>query len=161
MPDFPGMRRAVYQIAAQLADVLKERAIPLRDIVPEAACRKSLADRDRSAIHQYGSARHHAADAVVHRQAIVHPVSRARVNEAGEPMGPLHDSEMADPGGLRQAGRAGGVDVERSIQNRWSVILRALQRSPAGGNDLKIDPRQIVAAFAVGPASDPRIEPRQ
>ena len=39
---FPRMWWAVYEIAAKLADILEERAIPLNDIVPEVAHRKPL-----------------------------------------------------------------------------------------------------------------------
>ena len=106
------------EIAAQLADVLEHRAVEARDVVPERAGGEFLADDHRAAIDQHRAGRHHAADAVIHRQAVVHAVARPRVHHAGEPMAPVHQPEMADDRGLRQAGGAGRVDVERAIVER-------------------------------------------
>ena len=79
---------------------------------------------------QNRAGRQHAADAVIHRQAVVHPVCRLRVHHAGEPVAPLHDPGMADVGGLGQPGCAGGVDVERPIfDGHWPPLgLRSAVR---------------------------------
>ena len=39
-----GLRRRVDEIAAQLADILEQRAVVAHDVVPEFARRESLAD---------------------------------------------------------------------------------------------------------------------
>ena len=57
----------------------------------------------------------HAANAVVHRQAVVYPVFRLRAHHAGEPIAPLHHASMANDGSLRQASRAGGVNIQGTI----------------------------------------------
>jgi hypothetical protein len=45
-----------------------------------------------SASRQQRAGRDHAADAVVHRQAAVHAVARARIHQAGEPEAPLAEA---------------------------------------------------------------------
>src|SRR5262252_97037 len=64
--------RRVQQVTAELADILEQRAIPVGDIIPELACRELVADHYRTAIDQHGAGGDDAADAVVHRQTIVH-----------------------------------------------------------------------------------------
>ncbi len=83
------MLRRMHQIAAQLADILEQRAIEIADVVPEFLCGKFVADDDGAAVHQYGAGRDHAADRVIHRQTIIHAVVRAAVHQAGEPETPL------------------------------------------------------------------------
>ena len=109
------MRRRRGEIAAEFADILEQRAIPARNVVPELARRKAFLHDDRAAADQRRAGRHDAADAVIERQAIVHAIVRPDVGEAGEPIAPHHDAVMADMGRLRQAGRAGGVDQQRAI----------------------------------------------
>ena len=109
------MPRRVHQIAAQLADILEQGAVEVADIVPEFLRGEFVADDDRAAVHQHGAGRHHAADRVIHRQAIVHAVVRAAVHQAGEPETPLQQPMVADIGGLRQSGGARGVDQERAV----------------------------------------------
>ena len=108
-------RRRRREIAAELADILEERAVPANDVVPEPAGGELRRDHHRGAGHQHGAGRHHAADAVVHRQAVIEPVVRARVEHAGEPAAPAHHPMVADTRGLGQAGGAGGVDQERRV----------------------------------------------
>src|SRR5215471_11784606 len=103
MPPFPWMRRRIDEVSAELANILENRALPLRDLVPEAARRKLLPEHDRSAAHQHRPSRHHAANAMIHRQAIVHPIRWTRVHHAREPMAPLHQSKVTDICRLRQS----------------------------------------------------------
>ena len=62
------------QIAAKLADILKQRAVPLDDIAPESAGREFFAQDHRAAADQNRAGRLHASHAVIHRQAIVHAI---------------------------------------------------------------------------------------
>ena len=89
------------QIAAQFADVLEQRAVPADDIAPELPRRELLGDRDRSTADEHGASGEDAADAVIHRKAVVHAVGPGRVHEAREPVGPLHDPTVAHDCGLR------------------------------------------------------------
>ena len=70
------MRRRVDQIAAELADILEQRAVPAHDVVPEFARGELLADHHRAAVDQNRAGRHEAAGGVVQRQAVVHAVGR-------------------------------------------------------------------------------------
>ena len=60
---------------------------------------------------------------------------------------------MADDGGLRQSGCAGGVDIERAILDRRRAALTIAQRFARVSLDLAIDSRELVGARAVGPDS--------
>ena len=140
------MRRRVDQIAAQLADILEQRAVAGDDIVPELARRKFLGDDDRAAAHQERADRRHAADRVIHRQAIIHAVVRRRVHQAGKPKAPLHQPAMADVGGFRHSGGAGRVNRERPIGDRHRAALGLRERSPREAFDLAVDARQFAAA---------------
>ena len=112
---FARMTGRMHQITAQLADILEQRAVEIADVVPEFLRGKFVADDDGAAVHQYGAGRDNAADRMIHRQTIVHAVVRAAVHQAGEPQTPLQQPLMADIGGLRQSGRARGVDQERAV----------------------------------------------
>ncbi len=83
--------------------------------------------------------RHHAADRVIHRQAIVHAVVGAGVHQAGEPEAPLHQPMVADIGGLRQAGGARGVDQQRAVGDGRAAALGSRQRLGRMSLDLAID----------------------
>jgi hypothetical protein len=115
MFDFFGRSFRVQKIAAELADVLEQRAVPAGDIAPELAGREPLAHHDRRAGHQHCAGHLHAANAVIHGQAVVHSVDGLHVHHASKPVAPLHDAAVADPGGLGQSGGAGGVDVESEV----------------------------------------------
>src|SRR5207237_967984 len=80
----------VQEVTAQFADILEQRAVPARDVVPESACRELVPDHDRTTTDQHGAGRHDATHAVVHRQTVVHSVARAGAHHAGKPVGPLH-----------------------------------------------------------------------
>ena len=127
------------QVAAKLADVLEQRAVPSDDIVPELAGREFFANHHRAAGDKNRAGRQHAADAVIHRQAVIHPVGRLRIHHAGKPMAPLHDAGMADVGGLGQPGGAGGVDVERPILDGHRPALGLAQRFARYALDVEID----------------------
>src|SRR5271154_3193669 len=101
MIGFARMRRAVDQIPAKLADILKNGAFPFGDVIPEPGRGEALPHQDRTARNQYRADRHYSANAVIHRQTIVHPVARARAHQSREPIAPLQYAEMADLGGLR------------------------------------------------------------
>ena len=105
----------IHQIPAELADVLKQRAIELHNFVPELPRREFLLDHHDAAINQYRADRNNPADAVIERQAIVHAVIRPRVHHAAKPKTPIHDAVMTDSRRLRQAGRSGCIDEKRTI----------------------------------------------
>src|SRR5262249_9390057 len=67
------MRWAAHEIAAELADVLEQGAVEAHNVIPESAGGKFIPDRNPAAIAQHRAGSHDAADAVVHRQAIVEP----------------------------------------------------------------------------------------
>ena len=149
------------QIAAKLADVLEHRAVPTDNIVPELAGRELFPDHDRAAADQNCAGRKHAADAVIHRQAVIHPVRRLRIHHAGKPVAPLHDAGMADVGGLGQACGAGGIDVERAIFDGGRPPLVSAQRFARFLLDLEINaPTQIVQCLFVAVNPDRGLLPR-
>jgi hypothetical protein len=106
------------QVPAEFADVLKQRAVPANDLVPELARRKLFAYDNRASCNQHGPHRLHAANAVIHGEAIVHPVDGLDVHHAGEPVTPLHQTRVGDPRSLGQAGGSGCVNVESEILDR-------------------------------------------
>src|SRR6267143_128470 len=150
----PRVRRAVHEVPTHLADVLEEGAIPLDDGVPEAARREALPEDNGPAGHQRRPGGHHAADAVVHRQAVVHPIAWARVHHTGEPIAPLHQPKMAHLRGFGQPGRARGIDVERRTVDGRPTALGLAQRLGWLSLDVAIDARELVAAGAVNPDLD-------
>ena len=82
-----------------------------------------------------------------------------RVHQAGEPEAPQHQPVVVDVGGLRQAGGAGGVDVERAILDGQR---RALGRRRAARTSWRsialIDARKFATVFAVRPRSSARAQ---
>ena len=141
----------VQQVAAELADVLEQRAVPAEDVGPELMGRKSFADHHRPATHQNRAGREHTADAVVHRQTVVHPVARPSVEQAGKPMAPLQQAKMAHGGGLGQTGGARGVNVEGRILDRERPALAFPQRFAGVSRDVAIEAGERVVAGALGP----------
>ena len=119
------------KIAAEFADILKRRALPARDVAPEAARRKALGDCDRTAENQGRADRDNAAHAVMHRQAIVEAVGRGQAGKAGKPMAPDDEPAMTDFSGLRQTGRSGGENPQRAIGERDRSSLVFAQRLAA------------------------------
>jgi hypothetical protein len=115
--------RRVDEVTAQLADVLEQRAALGDHILPEAARRELLAHHHRAAADKGRAGGDHAADAVVHRQTVVHAVTRAGIDQAREPVTPLHQPVMTHIGRLRQTGRAGGVDAQRAFAERRRLKL--------------------------------------
>src|SRR5713226_2579294 len=63
------MRRGIHQISAKLADILEQRAVPARHVVPEVTGGKFLPDDRRAAVDQDRAGGDHPADAVIERQA--------------------------------------------------------------------------------------------
>ena len=110
-----GARRRGQKIAAELADILEQRAIEADDVVPELPGGKPFANRHRPAADQHARRRYDAADAVIHRQAVVHAVVGAGIQHAGEPVAPHHDAVVADIGRLGEAGGSRRVDAERPV----------------------------------------------
>ena len=140
------MRRRVDKVAAQLADILHERAVPARDVVPELAGGKLLAQHHRAAPDEHGAGRQQAAGGVVHRQAVVHAVVRARVHDARKGVAREHDAVVVHVGGLGQAGGAGRVDEQRAILDRELAPLVAGQRVARKTLDLAVDARAKLGA---------------
>ena len=151
MFDLMRMELGVKQVAAKLADILEQRAVPADDVAPEFACGKFFAEHHRAAANERRAGRQHAADAVIHRQAIIHPVFRAGIHHAGEPVAPLHQTVMTHVGGLGQPGCARGVNVERPILDRQRSALGLTELFAPLSLDVAIDAREFVAAGAVGP----------
>ena len=141
--------RRVDQIAGELADILQQRAVAVDDIVPEPLRGKFLTDQHRAAAHQHGAGGDHTADAVIQRQAIVHAVVGAGIHQAGEPKTPLQNPAMADIDGLRQSGRAGGVDQERAIRDASRRgVPPASADAPDKSLDRAVDAVEFTAAAA-------------
>ena len=140
------MFRCVEQITGEFADILHQGAVPIADVVPELMRGEFLPDQHRAAAHQQRTGRHHAADAVIHRQAIIHAILRPGVHQAGEPEAPLQQPPVADIGGLGQAGGAGRVDQQRAVGDRHRAMLARRQRLGRESFDRNIDAFEIVAA---------------
>ena len=121
-------RPGAEQIPAKLPDVLEQCTVPAKDVIPELARRKTFRDHHRPASDQHGASCHDTADAVIHRQTIVHSVVGRRVHHPGKPVAPLHHSKVADPGGLGQPGRARRVNVEGGIVDADGMPLHIAQR---------------------------------
>ena len=140
---FARMLRRIDEVAAKLADILEQRAIAIRDVVPEFARGKSFADHDRSAANKQRAGRHHAADRVIHRQAIVHAIVRPGIHQAGEPKAPLHHRRWLTLAAFGSPGRAGRIDRQRAVGDRHRAALEFGQRRGRKPLDLAIDARNI------------------
>ena len=145
-----GLRR-VEKIAGEFADILEQRAVPVGNVVPKTPRREFVADQHRAAAYQDGSGRNHAADAVVHRQAIVHPVAGPDIHQSGEPETPLQQPPVTDVGCFRQARRAGGIDQQRAIGDRGRAALGRRERLPREPFDRAIDALVLIAVVAMHP----------
>src|SRR3954447_11687032 len=106
MPVLVFRRRRLEQVATELADILKQRAVMAHDVGPEMRGREFFRDHHRAAGSQHATWRDDAADRVEQRQAIVKPILGRRAGEAGEPKAPVEDAAVADAGRFRQAGGA-------------------------------------------------------
>src|SRR5262249_24462370 len=124
-----GLRLGMQEVPAELTDVLEQRALPANDVAPELARRELLADHHGAATGKDRACGEDAADAVVHRQAVVHSVARLLVHQTSEPIAPLHHPSVADVGGLWQPRRAGGVDKKRTIVDARLPALGLVQPS--------------------------------
>ncbi len=151
MPSLGGRRRLVEEITTELTDILKQRAIEADDVVPELARGKPRPQHHRSATCQQRADRHDAADAVVHRQAIVHAIVRLHVHQAGEPEAPGQDPTMADIGRLGQPGGARGVDAECAIGDIDGAPFRCREWRSAELRDRGVDPRSVCCRAAMDP----------
>ncbi len=145
------VRRRIDEVAAELADILQERALPAHHVVPEFAHREALADDDRAAIQQQCSGGEQTAGGVIERQAIVHAVARTRVHDGGEGMRREHQAVVVDIGGLRQAGGARRVDEERAILDGQRPPLAAREPLARESLDLPVDAGKPHARVAVQP----------
>ena len=88
------------EIAAKLADILEIVQSQSTTSSQKWLAENRVADHHRTAIDQHRASRDDATNAVIHRQAIVHPVARLCVHHAREPEAPLHHASVADVGGL-------------------------------------------------------------
>ena len=94
----------------------------------------------------------HAADAVIHRQAVVHAVARLGVHHAREPEARMHQTVVVDVGGLGQSGRARRVDVERAVVDRERrTLVRRRRGSSETCASASIDARKFRPRLAVNP----------
>ena len=98
--------RRLQEIAAELADILEQRAVEADEIAPEILRRKLFGQRHRCARKQHAAGRDNAADGVIEGETIVKTVIGLGVGEACEPAAPVQDTAMADARSLGQAGRA-------------------------------------------------------
>src|ERR1700691_4247452 len=89
------------EIAAELADVLKEGAVPPPHVAPELPRREFLADDNAAASDQSRPRHQHATDAVIHRQAVINPIVGLRMHHPRKPVGPLQYPAVADGGCFR------------------------------------------------------------
>ena len=122
-------RRGGFQkIAAKLTDILEQRAVPTRHVAPEVAGRKFVGKNHGGARGQHAARRDHAADAVKQRQAIEQPIFWRSIGQPGEPAAPVQDAAVTDAGCFRQAGRAGGIDQQRTIIDSDARPLARIQR---------------------------------
>ena len=149
VPGLVRLRLRVQQIAAKLADVLEQRALPPDDVWPEVTGRELVADHHRAAPDQDRAGGQNTTDAVIERQAVVHPIGRPGVHETGEPMTPLHQSSMADPGGLREPGGARRVNEERGLVDRHGSALGLAQRAADKSLDVAVEAGKYAGPVAV------------
>ena len=122
------MRRRPREISAEFADILERRALMPRHVVPKAARRELSCDHAGAAVHQRGAHGHNAADAVVHRQAVVMSVRFVKPRQPREPVRPGDDLAMAHLRRLGQAGRAGGEDAQGPVVQRHRGRVLLVQR---------------------------------
>ena len=148
------MRRRFHEIAAQLADVLEQRAVVGDHLVPEFAGGKFFADEHRAAGDQRRADGDDPAGGVVHRQAVVHAVIGARVHHAAKATGRKHDPIVVDVGGLRHARGAGGVDEQRLVLDGEVDLFRDAERPAVERGNCEIDTR-MVAGLRAGIAVQP------
>src|SRR6202789_1622837 len=143
--------RSVKQIAAELPDILKHRAIPTDHIIPKLVDRKRLANHNTGSACQRGAGNEYTSNAVIHRQAIVNSVIRLNMEHSSKPLGPLQNTRVTDISSLRQAGCARRIDVERNIIDGkpWPLCIRQI----AGRQllNVMIDTRERSAATSVNP----------
>ena len=88
---------------------------------------------------QHRAGRDDAADAVIHRQAVVHAVvGRVSIRPANQWLHCIM-RPVTDVGGLGQAGGAGGVDQERAIVDGDHPALGRCQRIAGKLLDREVD----------------------
>src|SRR3974390_2030167 len=133
------MGRRIEKIPAKLADILKARAIPFCDVVPELVRGKSFADHYRSPTNEQRPSCNQAAGGVIEREAVVYSVGRTYVHHTGKREAGEHQPVVVHVGGFWQAGRPGGVDVERAIFDGQTRALRLRQIIPGEGFDPAAD----------------------
>jgi hypothetical protein len=121
--------RRLQEITAELADILKQRAIEARDVVPELAHREFLREHDGGSRAQHAAGRDDTADGMIDRQAIVQTIVGRRIGQSGEPIAPILDAAMADAGGLWQVSGARGVDQQRAVADADLAPLGRRQRA--------------------------------
>ena len=129
------MRWRVDEVAAELADILEQRAVLAHDVVPELARRKFArgSPPSRRATSTAPVASTPPAVWYIGRQSYIRSVGPG-VHDAGEGVARQHQPVVVDVGGLRQAGGAGGVDVERAVLDGERAALgrqRARRRTGA------------------------------
>src|SRR6516165_1546368 len=147
-------RRVAEEITAQLADVLEQRAALGDQVLPETTRREALAQYYRAAADECGAGRDDTADAVIHRQAVVHAVRGLHVDQPREPVAPLHEAEVTDVGRLREPRGSGGVDAQRAICERGHTPFAVAERVTGQPGNRLIEPRQIAATCAAHPVFD-------
>jgi hypothetical protein len=138
-------RRLVHQVAAELPDVLEGGGIVAAHVVPEVARAELAPQRHGGARREHARDEHHAAGRVVERERAVVHVVRTEAERGRRSVAGAEEAQVAEARRLRQAGRAGGVDVEDVVaaahvgaQSRRGIRVRLIgergdQVARAGG----------------------------
>ena len=129
-------------------------------VAPKVRGREARANHHGAPAREHRADRHHAADAVVERQAVVHAVLGRGVHQPRKPLAPAHHPVVGDLRRLRQAGGAGGVDVERRGIERRRRVVGGGRRLWRQTREDGLERREFRRAPAVGPDADFGIELR-
>ena len=88
---------------------------------------------------------------MIHRQNVEHAIRLLHIHHAAEAVGDRHQPVMVDVGGLRQPGRAAGIDEKRPILDREHGLFRRAERCRRKRLDRLVDPEIIQGRLAVRP----------
>ena len=122
------MLRRGEQIAAELADILHQRAVPAVTSSQKSAGGELVADHDRAAAHQQRADRRPRRRRCDRAAGSHTGGRRGRYASGRRTRSSTATPAVADIGGLRQAGGAGGVDQQRAVGERHRAALGRDQR---------------------------------
>ena len=108
-----GLRRAIKQIAAELADIAEAGALIALDVVPEAAGAETPADDQRGWTGDDRAPAHQKASGVIERQGEIETIGGAHAgDQVAEATVRRHPAQVIGDRGFGHAGGARGVDIE-------------------------------------------------